>query len=54
MDHLFAQALKQWLRAKDLPSEKQKSRIINWLQYRGFNWGIINFILKKLQSEHPP
>lgn len=54
MDHLFAQSSKQWLRAKDLPSEKQKSRIITWLQYRGFNWGIISFILKKLQSEHPP
>ncbi|KAI3810181.1 hypothetical protein L1987_19791 [Smallanthus sonchifolius] len=54
IDHLFAQASKQWIRAKDLPSEKQKSRIITWLQYRGFNWGIINFILKKLQSEHPP
>ncbi|KAI3754077.1 hypothetical protein L2E82_26201 [Cichorium intybus] len=54
MDHLYVQASKQWLRAKDLPSEKQKSRIVNWLQYRGFNWGIINFILKKLQSEHPP
>lgn len=53
MDHLFAQVSKQWLRAKDLPTEKQKSRIINWLQYRGFNWGFINFILKKLQSEHP-
>ncbi|XP_023728357.1 uncharacterized protein LOC111876065 isoform X2 [Lactuca sativa] len=53
MDHLFAQVSKQWLRAKDLPTEKQKSRIINWLQYRGFNWGVINFILKKLQSEHP-
>lgn len=54
MDHLFAQASKQWVRAKDLSSEKQKSRIIAWLQYRGFNWGIISFILKKLQSEHPP
>ncbi|PWA70965.1 Regulatory protein RecX [Artemisia annua] len=54
MDHLVTQASKQWLRSKDLPIEKQKSRIITWLQYRGFNWGIISFILKKLQSEHPP
>ncbi|XP_024965401.1 uncharacterized protein LOC112505700 isoform X2 [Cynara cardunculus var. scolymus] len=54
LDHLYAQASKQWLRAKDLPGEKQKSRIIAWLQYRGFNWGVINFILKKLQSGHPP
>ncbi|KAK1440185.1 hypothetical protein QVD17_06010 [Tagetes erecta] len=54
IDHLFSQASKQWIRAKDLSSEKQKSRIITWLQYRGFNWGVINFILKKLQSEHPP
>ncbi|XP_076882584.1 uncharacterized protein LOC143531087 isoform X2 [Bidens hawaiensis] len=53
-DHLFTQASKQWIRAKDLPTEKQKSRIITWLQYRGFNWGVINFILKRLQSEHPP
>ncbi|KAI3769115.1 hypothetical protein L6452_00214 [Arctium lappa] len=54
LDHLFAQASKQWLRAKDLPVEKQKSRMITWLQYRGFNWDVINFILKKLQSGHPP
>ncbi|KAF5781316.1 putative regulatory protein RecX [Helianthus annuus] len=53
-DHLFAQASKQWIRAKDLPSERQKSRIVAWLQYRGFNWGVINFILKRLQSEHLP
>ncbi|GJY68661.1 regulatory protein RecX [Tanacetum coccineum] len=54
MDHLVTQASKQWLRSKNLPSEKQKSRIITWLQYRGFSWGIISFILKKLQSKHPP
>ncbi|KAI7753807.1 hypothetical protein M8C21_027088, partial [Ambrosia artemisiifolia] len=53
-DHLFAQASKQWIRAKDLPSEKQKSRIISWLRYRGFNWEIISFILNRLQSEFPP
>lgn len=50
MDHLFVQASKQWLRGQDVPEETRKSRIIRWLQYRGFNWGVISFILKKLES----
>ena len=54
MDHLFIQASKQWLRGQDVPKEKRKSRIIRWLQYRGFNWGVISIILKKLDSQHPP
>ncbi|GKB04745.1 regulatory protein RecX [Tanacetum coccineum] len=54
VDHLVTQASKQWLNAKDLPSEKQKSRIITWLRYHGFIPGTISVILKKLQSELPP
>ncbi|KAM5582749.1 hypothetical protein ABKV19_002930 [Rosa sericea] len=54
MDHLFVQASKQWLRGREVPKETRKSRIVRWLQYRGFNWGVISFILKKLESEHPP
>ncbi|XP_077236611.1 regulatory protein RecX family protein [Tasmannia lanceolata] len=54
MDHLFAQALKQWLRGQDVSLETRKSRIVRWLQYRGFNWGVTNFILKKLQSQYLP
>lgn len=54
MDHLFAQASKQWLRGQDVPKETRKSRISRWLQYRGFHWGVIGFILKKLESEYPP
>ncbi|KAF3945150.1 hypothetical protein ACB098_06G009800 [Castanea mollissima] len=54
VDHLFIQASKQWLRGQDVPKEKRKSRIIRWLQYRGFNWGVISIILKKLESQHPP
>ncbi|KAK9268657.1 hypothetical protein L1049_000414 [Liquidambar formosana] len=54
MDHLFVQASKQWLRGQNVPKETQKSRIIRWLQYRGFNWGVISFILKKLESQYPP
>lgn len=54
MDHLFVQASKQWLRGREVPKETRKSRIVRWLQYRGFNWGVISFILKKLESQHPP
>lgn len=54
MDHLYVQASKQWLRSQDVPKETRKSRIIRWLQYRGFHWGVISFILKKLESEYPP
>ena len=54
MDHLFVQASKQWLRGGEVPRETRKSRIVRWLQYRGFNWGVISFILKKLESQHPP
>ncbi|KAL5717092.1 hypothetical protein ACHQM5_010164 [Ranunculus cassubicifolius] len=53
MDHLLVQATKQWLRGQSVPLEKKKARLIRWLQYRGFNWGIINVVLKKLQSEYP-
>ncbi|TXG68031.1 hypothetical protein EZV62_009306 [Acer yangbiense] len=47
MDHLFVQASKQWLRSQDAPKETRKIRIVRWLQYRGFNWGVTNFILKR-------
>ncbi|OVA19731.1 Regulatory protein RecX [Macleaya cordata] len=54
MDHLYVQASKQWLRGQDVPLDKRKSRMIRWLQYRGFNWGVTSFILKKLESQNPP
>ncbi|XP_015880799.3 uncharacterized protein LOC107416775 isoform X2 [Ziziphus jujuba] len=54
MDHLFVQASKQWLRGQDAPKETRKSRIIRWLQYRGFHWEVISSIVKKLESEFPP
>lgn len=54
MDHLFVQASKQWLRGRDVPKETRKSRIVRWLQYRGFNWGVVSVILKKLESQYPP
>eukprot|EP00268_Persea_americana_P016168 TRINITY_DN17659_c0_g1_i5.p1 TRINITY_DN17659_c0_g1~~TRINITY_DN17659_c0_g1_i5.p1 ORF type:complete len:357 (+),score=66.36 TRINITY_DN17659_c0_g1_i5:165-1235(+) len=54
LDRLLAEASKQWLRGKDVPLETRKSRIVRWLQYRGFNWGITIFVLKKLESQHPP
>lgn len=53
LDHLLVQASKQWLRSRDVPKETRKSRVIRWLQYRGFNWSVINFVLKKLESKHP-
>ncbi|KAL4280339.1 hypothetical protein GQ457_03G022710 [Hibiscus cannabinus] len=54
MDHLLVQASKQWLRGRDVPKETRKSRIVRWLQYRGFNWGVIGCIVKKLESQYPP
>ncbi|KAE8713741.1 Leucine-rich receptor-like protein kinase family protein isoform 1 [Hibiscus syriacus] len=54
MDHLLVQASKQWFRGHDVPKETRKSRIVRWLQYRGFNWGVIGFIVKKLESRYPP
>ncbi|KAK7386021.1 hypothetical protein VNO78_32070 [Psophocarpus tetragonolobus] len=51
MDHLYTQASKQWLRGQNVPKETRKSRIVRWLQYRGFDWNVINFILKKLDQE---
>ncbi|PPR85786.1 hypothetical protein GOBAR_AA34906 [Gossypium barbadense] len=53
MDHLLIQASKQWLRGRDVPKETRKSRIVRWLQYRGFNWGVIGSVLKKLESQYP-
>ncbi|KAL5981909.1 hypothetical protein ACLOJK_015976 [Asimina triloba] len=54
VDRLLAQASKQWLRGQDVPIETRKSRIVRWLQYRGFTWQITNFILRKLASQYPP
>ncbi|XVF70941.1 hypothetical protein PTKIN_Ptkin11bG0202600 [Pterospermum kingtungense] len=54
MDHLLTQASKQWLRGQDVSKETRKSRIVRWLQYRGFNWGVIGSIIKKLESQYPP
>ncbi|KAJ0046248.1 hypothetical protein Pint_03732 [Pistacia integerrima] len=53
MDQFSFQAKKQWLRSRDAPKETRKIRIICWPQYRGFNWGITSFILKKLESQYP-
>lgn len=54
LDRLLVEASKQWLRGKDVPLKTRKSRIVRWLQYRGFNWGITLFMLKKLESQYPP
>ncbi|CAI9755012.1 unnamed protein product [Fraxinus pennsylvanica] len=53
IDRLFDQASKQWLRSRDVPLETRKSRIVRWLQYRGFSWNVVAFVLKKLESEYP-
>ncbi|XP_010523596.1 PREDICTED: uncharacterized protein LOC104801913 isoform X2 [Tarenaya hassleriana] len=50
MEQLYVQASKQWLRGRDAPTETRKGRLVRWLQYRGFNWGVIGFILKRLSS----
>lgn len=54
IDHLYDQAAKQWNRSHDVPKETRKSRVIRWLQYRGFDWNVISFILKKLERQAPP
>ncbi|CAO1943656.1 unnamed protein product [Urochloa humidicola] len=54
MDHLFAQALKQWQRGQNLTLENRRGRIVRWLQYRGFNWAVTNAIVRKLEAQHPP
>ncbi|KAK4782341.1 hypothetical protein SAY86_016443 [Trapa natans] len=51
LDRLFVQASKQWLRSEGVTLETRKSRIIRWLQYRGFNWGVTSLILKRLESQ---
>lgn len=54
MDRLFLQASKQWLQSQSTSPEKRKARIVRWLQYRGFSWGVTNFIWKKLEAQYPP
>lgn len=56
IDHLYVQASKQWLKGQNVPKETRKSRIIRWLQYRGFDWNVISIILKKLDrhDQNPP
>lgn len=51
LDRLFVQALKQWHRSQGVTPETRKSRILRWLQYRGFNWGVTSLILKRLESQ---
>ncbi|KAF7816012.1 Regulatory protein recX [Senna tora] len=53
INHLYVQASKQWDRGHDVPKDTRKSRIIRWLQYRGFDWGVINLILRKLEKQDP-
>ncbi|XP_050903565.1 uncharacterized protein LOC127117551 isoform X1 [Lathyrus oleraceus] len=55
MDHLYVQASKQWFKGENVPKETRKSRIIRWLQYRGFDWNVISIIVNKLdRHEHNP
>ncbi|XP_021319646.1 uncharacterized protein LOC8082572 isoform X2 [Sorghum bicolor] len=54
MDHLFAQASKQWQRGQSLTLENRRARIVRWLQYRGFNWAVTNSIIRRLEAQHPP
>ncbi|CAI8587066.1 unnamed protein product [Vicia faba] len=56
MDHLYVQASKQWFKGENVPKETRKSRIIRWLQYRGFDWNVISIIVNKLDKheQNPP
>lgn len=50
VDQLYVQASKRWHQGRDLPIENRKARVIRWLQYRGFNWGVVAQLLKRLES----
>lgn len=50
VDQLYVQASKRWHQGRDLPIENRKARVIRWLQYRGFNWGVVSQLLKRLES----
>ncbi|XP_010500239.1 PREDICTED: uncharacterized protein LOC104777648 [Camelina sativa] len=50
VDQLYVQASKRWLQGRDLPIETRKARVIRWLQYRGFNWGVVAQLLQRLES----
>ncbi|KAL3643247.1 hypothetical protein CASFOL_014062 [Castilleja foliolosa] len=52
MDQLYIQASKQWQRSQGASQDTRKSRIIRWLQYRGFDWNVISYVLKKLGSDN--
>jgi len=54
MDHLFAQASKQWQRGQSLTLENRCAHIVRWLQYRGFNWAVTNSIIRRLEAQRPP
>ncbi|XP_057816528.1 uncharacterized protein LOC131029888 isoform X1 [Cryptomeria japonica] len=51
--HLMAQATKKWLQGGNVSFQTRKTRMIWWLQYRGFNWDVINPMLKELQAKYP-
>ncbi|KAL8033346.1 hypothetical protein ABFX02_13G154400 [Erythranthe guttata] len=50
IDQLYLQASKQWQRSSGASQETRKSRMVRWLQYRGFSWSVVAFVLKKLES----
>lgn len=52
VDQLYVQASKRWLQGRDLPIKTRKARVIRWFQYRGFNWGVVSQVLKRLESTH--
>ncbi|KAH9318488.1 hypothetical protein KI387_020257, partial [Taxus chinensis] len=52
-EHLMAQATKKWLQGGNVSFQTRKTRMVWWLQYRGFNWDAINLVLKELQTNYP-
>ena len=54
MNRLLDQASKQWLRGQTAPLTNRRARMVRWLQYRGFDWSVTSFVLKKLESRYPP
>ncbi|KAI5070540.1 hypothetical protein GOP47_0014883 [Adiantum capillus-veneris] len=51
MDHLLEQASKQWNRGKTVTVDTKARRMVCWLQYRGFNYGVIKYVLNHLRRK---
>ncbi|KAH7445812.1 hypothetical protein KP509_01G025200 [Ceratopteris richardii] len=51
MDHLLAQTVKQWNRGRNVTIEAKTRRIVSWLQYRGYSYDIVKYVLMHLKTK---